>query len=274
MARVSRIISDLHYGDRASRVSSLALLQPLFEDVDRLILNGDSLDTRRSPSPARTAELAAEVRAFFPAHVPAVDFVTGNHDPDFSSVHALDLGDGAVFVTHGDILFDEIVPWGRDAKLARRLVAEQYAQLEAGERASIEERLVALRAAAAAIPQRHQSERRPVRYLQHLVRDTVWPPTRVLRLLRAWRQVPRRAEIMIRRHRPNTQCVVLGHTHRPGIWIRTNGVMILNTGTFCPPFGSWAVDLELDAIAWRRIERRRGEFHAGPVQQRFSLARH
>ncbi|QYM79951.1 metallophosphoesterase family protein [Horticoccus luteus] len=274
MAQVTRIISDLHYGDRASRVASLAMLRPLFEDVDRLVLNGDSLDTRASATPERTATLAAEIRAFFPAHVPAVDMVTGNHDPDFSTVHSVDLGDGAVFATHGDILWDEIVPWGRDAKLAARLLAEQYGKIEAGERASLEERLAALRVAAAAIPQRHQSERRSIRYFQHLVRDTAWPPTRVLRVLRAWQEVPRRAELFVRRYRPNTQCIVIGHTHRPGVWTRTNGVMIINTGSFCLGSRTWAVDLGTDEIAWRRIERRRGEFHVGPVQQRFSLARH
>lgn len=274
MAQVTRIISDLHYGDRASRITRLSLLRPLFAGVDRLVLNGDTLDTRPSPTPARTLELTAEVRAFFPAEVPRVDLLTGNHDPDITAQHHVDLDRGAVFATHGDVVFEDLVPWGLDAKVARMLVAEQLAALDRGAIATLEERLVAFRRAAAAIPQRHQSEPHGWRYLQHFLRDTVWPPTRSLRVLRAWRELPRRAESVVRRYRPNTQCIIVGHTHRPGYWTRENGLLIINTGSFCPPLGAWAVDLTESEIALRPIVRRGDEFHPGAVRRRFSLARH
>lgn len=275
MARVTRIISDLHYGDRASRVRSLHALRPLLAGVDHLVLNGDTLDTRPSASSARTDELTAEVRAFFPAEVPQVEFLTGNHDPTFSDRHHADLGGGAVFATHGDVVFEDIVPWGMDATVARALVARELGALSRGEISPLEERLAAYRRAAAAIPQRHQSERSGARYLRQFLQDTLWPPTRSLRVLRAWRELPRRAESLVRRYRPNTQCIVVGHTHRPGLWRRNNDLLVVNTGSFCPPLGAWAVDLEADeTISLRPVERRNGEFHPGPVRQRFSLARH
>src|SRR5882672_4216711 len=126
---VTRIFSDLHFGDRASRAVRLAQLRPLLAGVDRLVLNGDSLDTRPGPAPEFTAALRAEVAGFFTREVAAVSFVTGNHDADISALHSLDLADGRAFVVHGDILFEQIVPWGKDAPLIARLLAEERAKL-------------------------------------------------------------------------------------------------------------------------------------------------
>jgi hypothetical protein len=64
-AEVIRIFSDLHYGDRSSRITRLAALAPLAEGAAAVIVNGDSLDTRPGPHPAFTATCRAEVQAFF-----------------------------------------------------------------------------------------------------------------------------------------------------------------------------------------------------------------
>ena len=111
----TRIFSDLHYGDRASRVRSLGQIAPLLDGPARIVVNGDTLDTRPGKHPRRTAELLAEVRRFFADESPPADLLTGNHDNDISETHALELAGGRVFITHGDVLFEDIVPWGRDA---------------------------------------------------------------------------------------------------------------------------------------------------------------
>ena len=108
-----RILSDLHYGEHASRVRSLAQLRPLLDGATRLVVNGDTLDTRPGPDPDRTDRTKEEVRAFFDEVGAPVTFLTGNHDPDFSPNALADLAEGRVLVTHGDILFSDIVPWGR-----------------------------------------------------------------------------------------------------------------------------------------------------------------
>ena len=120
--RSIRIFSDVHFGDRASSVRSLGQLRPLGEGAGALILNGDTLDTRSGPDPERSSRLLSEVQSFFSAFGAPATLMTGNHDPVLSPHHACDLAGGQVFVTHGDILFDEIVPWGYDAKLIRRRI--------------------------------------------------------------------------------------------------------------------------------------------------------
>ncbi|MSU71295.1 MAG: hypothetical protein EXS43_02985 [Opitutus sp.] len=66
-SEITRILSDIHFGDRASRVHRLAQLRPLLHGVAQLVLNGDTLDTRPGPAPHRTVELQTEVLDFFRA---------------------------------------------------------------------------------------------------------------------------------------------------------------------------------------------------------------
>ena len=204
--------------------------------------------------------------------MPRPHFLTGNHDPDLTAHHSLELAGGEVFAIHGDILLDSIVPWGRDAALIRRLVAAELAALPAAARDCLEDRVAAWRRVAASVPQRHQSERHPLKYALRFLADTVWPPLRGLEILRVWRAEPARAAALVRRDRPRAKFILLGHTHRPAITRTPGGIVVINTGSFCPPFGGCAVDLTRQQLIVRRIETRGGEFRAGAVLAEFALA--
>jgi predicted phosphodiesterase len=268
---VTRIFSDVHFGDRLSQVRSFAQLRPLCAGAGALVLNGDTVDSRPGPDPAHTARCLAAAREFAAGTGVPVTFVTGNHDPDFSPVHSLDLAGGRIFVVHGDVLFSNIVPWGRDAVRIGRDLDAELAALPAEGRERLEDRLAAYRRVAAGIRQRHQSERRPVRYLLRLATDTLLPPGSAFGMLRAWGTLPRRAAELARRHRPGARFIVVGHTHRPGVWSDRSGVGVVNTGSFTRPFGAFAVDVEEARLTVRRIERRGGDFHPGRELARFSL---
>ncbi len=267
-----RIFSDLHFGDRASSLQRLEQLRPLFDGVGRLVLNGDTLDTRPGPEPAYTAAVRAEVVRFFAGSAPPTTFVTGNHDPEFAPDDFLTLAGDSVFVVHGDLLFDNIVPWSSDARRLAAMIAAEFAKLPAADHGRLEVRLGVLRRVAFALPQRHHSERRPLRYLIHYLRDTVWPPTRFLKVIDAWRTTPPRAEALVRQHRPGTRFIVTGHTHYPGVWRRPSGLVVVNTGSFCLPLGACCVDLTDAALTVRRIVRRRGAYHPGRTVAAFPLA--
>jgi predicted phosphodiesterase len=268
-----RIVSDLHFGDHASRVDRLTQLRPLLEGVSQFVLNGDTLDTRPGPLPAHTAECRAAVMAFFPREVAASTFLSGNHDADFTPIHHLDLAAGQVFVTHGDIFFDDIVPWSKDAAFIRRQIAAELRAMRPDLHHQLDSRLAVFRRVAAAIPQRHQSERNKLKFALHYFADTVWPPTRIFRVMLAWRNAPRRAVEVAQRHRPAAKFVICGHTHRPGIWSNGVAVTVINTGSFCPPLGGNAVDLVEGRLRVRQIDFRGGEFRPGEVRAEFALAR-
>ena len=269
---VTRIFSDVHYGDHSSRVRSLSQLLPLTEGASRLVVNGDMLDTRQGPNPAHTEACRADVRGFVERAGIPVTFLTGNHDPDFSNLHSLDLAGGKVFVIHGDILFDSIVPWGHDAEPIRRNVRSALDSLPPGAGQVLEERIRVFRGVASCVHQRHQAERSPIKYVWRFVTDTIWPPHSALTILRAWRDMPKLASALAQRHRPRAEFIVVGHTHRPGIWETANGVTVINTGSFTLPFGAYAVDLTDSLLKVRRIQLRGGDFHAGPTLAEFALA--
>ncbi len=271
-AALTRILSDIHFGDRASRVTRLSQLCPLLEGVSHLVLNGDTLDTRPGPRPAHTDSCRAEVLEFFPRQVPATTFLTGNHDADFSPYHSLDLADGELFVIHGDIFFDNIVPWSADVALIERMIAAELRAMPPDRQQDLEHRLAMFRRVAAAIPQRHQSEKHGLKYIVRYLADTIWPPTRAWRILRAWRLTPTHADALARRHRPRAKFVISGHTHRPGIWRMPSGIVIINTGSYCPPLGGTAVDLTAHAVIVRAIDLRGGEFRPGATLAEFPLA--
>jgi predicted phosphodiesterase len=268
---LTRVFSDLHFGDPASKVRRLAQLRPLLDGVDELILNGDTIDTRPSRRPQYTAECRAEVDAFAGSLLAAVTLLTGNHDPDLSTHHLLDFAQGQILITHGDILFANIVPWGNDAAMIARLLASELGDLAPAQRVDLATRYAIWRRVAGRILQRHQAEPRGLKYFAGFVADTVWPPWRVLRVLNAWRDEPALAANFARRYRPAAKFIILGHTHRPAIR-RAGDLTIINTGTFCPPFGAYAVDLTPGRLAVRRIIERAGEFHPGDTVAEFPLA--
>jgi predicted phosphodiesterase len=269
----TRIFSDLHYGDHASRIDRLAQLRPLLEGVTHLVLNGDTLDTRPGPHPAHTAECRAAVSEFFPREVANATFLTGNHDGDFSLLHHLDLAGGKVFVTHGDIFFADIVPWSHDAPLITHRIAEELRSLPSELHDHLDHRLALFRRVAISIPQRHQAERNKLKFALHYVSDLVWPPARIIRVIRAWRQAPQLAAELTRQHRPKADFVLCGHTHRPGIWQTPAGVTVINTGSFCPPLGGTLVDVTDHRLVVRAVVLRSGEFRVGDMIAEFPLAR-
>lgn len=271
-AAVTRILSDLHYGEHASRVPRLDRLRPLLTGADRLVFNGDTLDTRPSRNESHSAACRAEVESFVRDHAPATTFITGNHDADISACHHLELAHGAVFVTHGDILFDDIVPWSRDAAEAGRRIAAERAREPVATQGNLERWLEIHRRVARGIPQRHQSERNRLRFLTRYLADTLWPPHRAFLVLAAWRALPERAAALARRHRPAARFIVTGHTHRRGIWRRADGRIVINTGSFTMPLDPAAVDVSDSGVTVREIVLRSGEFRFGRTLGTFPLA--
>ena len=265
---VIRILSDLHYGDHTSRVRSLAALLPLFRGADRIVFNGDSLETRL---PSSSPRLRRDFLEFICQEVPRGVLLTGNHDADISEVHHLELLGGLVFVTHGEILFEDLVPWSRHLPEIRELYRQQLAALPAAERDRLEPRLDACKRACAQLRFVHDPQPRGPWRRTVQTAGNFWPPRRTLAMIRAWRELPDRVAAVVRRHRPRARFAIVGHTHLPGVWFRPD-VVVINTGSFCPPFGGYAVDVSPDEVVVRRVRQHGRQFRLGRVVASFALA--
>ncbi len=263
-----RILSDLHLFDARTQVRALAQLEPLLAGVRTLVLNGDTCEMRRGLTP----EQVAEMQAFFRARVPEVIFLTGNHDPEISDTHELLVADGRVWVTHGDVCLDGLTPWSRHADELRAQVA---ACLAADPTADYSQLAVRLRIArAVARGERHVADlvstgwRADMKWLWR----TFFPPTLILAMLRAWRDLPVNAAVLARRSHPGAQVVVTGHVHFPGVWHPPGGPVVINTGSFFRPLGGHLVDVGGDRVQVRRIVPAGGAFSAGSLVKEIALS--
>ena len=270
-ADVTRIFSDLHYGDPASRVRSLAALQPLFSGADRVVFNGDSVETRRSPVSHATNRIREEFLDFTSNTTPGCTVIAGNHDPDLSPIHKLELLGGLVFITHGEVLFDDLVPWSREQPQIKEFYRLALAALSAGAREIPDERLAAAKRACARLELLDDPHpRHPWGRFQRTL-GIFWPPHHIVAMARAWLQLPTRAEEFARRYHPGIRFILVGHTHLPGVWIRS-GLVVINTGSFCPPFSCYAVDVSIEQIVVRQVRHSGGCFALGRVVAAFALA--
>lgn len=268
---ITRIISDLHYGDPASRVRSLAGLQPLFAGADRVVFNGDSIETRERPASEEADNVRQEFTEFLRSSVPGGTAITGNHDPDISTIHHLELLGGVVLVTHGEVLFENLVPWSHELPEIREFYRQELAALPVAAREAPGDRLAACKRACARFElSENPNPRHPWGRLRRVFR-IFWPPRCTFAMMKAWRELPERAAAFALQFRPGTRFVVVGHTHWPGVWIRSNTV-IINTGSFRPPFGCYAVDASPEQIVVRRVRSSDGRFALGRVVAVFALA--
>ena len=258
-----RILSDLHFGHPASTLESAEQLAPLFEGVKTVVFNGDSVELRYLRGRRvgmRNARLLREACAV--AGVQPV-FINGNHDPILSHVSHLDLADGAVLVTHGDLLFHDISPWSSEAPIMGAAHTRELAGLEADALLDFESRLKASKRAALAIElHRPRLRRDRLSYLRTLAREC-WPPWRPFQVFHSWWVTPRMAEALARTFRPQASFILIGHTHFAGTW-RRGPRTIINTGSFLPMSGMKAIDLCGHELTVRKIILEKGLFKPGP----------
>ena len=264
------ILSDLHLGHRASRIKHPDQLAPLLHGPGTIIFNGDTSEMRNPEDRQVGRKLAADLARLCHQAGRKAFFVNGNHDPTVSTINHLDLADGAVLVTHGDILFLGVAPWSREAghylrkhrQLLNRLGPDGYADFEkrlrASKRTSIELQMLEPPLTRGRTPG-----------LQLFIHNC-WPPWRPLMIIKAWCEVPGRAAHLARVFRPQARFIIVGHTHCPGAWVVPPHV-IVNTGSFVPYFGACAATIESGQIEVRRIDFQKQQFVVGKLMRKFEV---
>lgn len=265
-----RILSDLHLGHTASLAREISQIEPLYDGAGTVIFNGDTVEMRSERSRRRADRLLRQVHAFCAGQPAATYFINGNHDPIISTTNHLELAGGSLLVTHGDVLFHEVAPRGLRARRAGRMHDRMLGELAAEERRSFEKILSTNKRVAQQIDlEAFDIPNGPWGQFTTFMRQT-WPPKRFVRMVSSWKDTHVHAVNLVRLYRPSARCVIVGHTHFPGIWQR-EGYCVINTGSYLPVFGRLAVDYERSAVIVRKVVLRRGRFHLGRTVARLRV---
>ena len=267
-----RILSDLHFGHPASIIEQPAQLAPLFGGAKTVIFNGDTVELRYLRGRRIGMRNATLIRQACEAAGARPVFINGNHDPMLSDLCHVDLADGAVLVTHGDMLFHDISPWSHEAEIIGEAHSRELAVLGEDAFLDFEKRLKASKRAALSIElHRPRLRRDSLSALRTILREC-WPPWRPFQVFHSWAVTPRRAEALARVFRPRARFILIGHTHFSGCWWR-GPRLIINTGSFLPLSGRMAVDLRGGSLEVRPILSDRGLFKAGAPMMQFATTR-
>jgi UDP-2,3-diacylglucosamine pyrophosphatase LpxH len=266
-----RILSDLHFGHPASVIERAEQLIPLFHDAKTVIFNGDTVELRYIRGRRIGMHNSLMMRETCQNAGARPIFINGNHDPMLSELCHVDLVNGAVLVTHGDLLFHDISPWSHEAEIIGEAHSRELAELKDDAFLDFEKRLKASKRAALSIQLHRTGMRRDSLAAIRTVLRECWPPWRPLQVFHSWAVTPARAEALARTFRPRASFVLIGHTHYSGCW-RRGPRTIINTGSFLPLSGRMAVDVEGNTLTVRPILSERGTFKAGEPLMKFTVS--
>jgi predicted phosphodiesterase len=266
------ILSDLHLGHRASLIRDPEQLAPVFREANTIILNGDTAELRHQIDRPLGRMLAATLARVCHSSGAKAIFINGNHDPVISHIDHLDLAEGQMLVTHGDMLFLGIAPWSRQAYAYRKIHLRALDQLGPDALLNFEKRLLATKRTSLKL----QLLEEPTTLGRFpgvgLIVRQFWPPFRPFMILHAWWETPKLGAKLLQAFRPETRYLLIGHTHFPGCW-NHGGRVVINTGSFVLNFGACAVLLKEKSFEIRKIKRYQKNFVLGKRLKEFGINR-
>lgn len=265
------VLSDLHIGHPSSNIQEPAQLLPIIREGESVVFNGDTVESLWQNHRRQAASNLSELSNLCSEENTNAVFITGNHDPRIPGCDHLELAGGKVLVTHGDVLFHDIAPWcPKDARIVGKVHRRILSKLKKTERFNLEKRLRTIKRAVKVL-ENHclPLNPGPLQRLS-LLYNVAWPPSNLWRILKTWRETPARAAALARYFRPAAKFVLIGHTHRAGVW-RVGRRVIVNTGSFLPFSKRYAVILEGSLMELRRIVRVGDRFELDRLVTKFSL---
>ncbi|MEE4213204.1 MAG: metallophosphoesterase family protein [Parvularcula sp.] len=273
MSSKIRIVSDLHVGHRASVIDHLDALKPLTEGVDWLILNGDTLELKYGDLDLKHYDAVVEKKRFedeISKWSCKVSVITGNHDPEISDLHSLSILGGKVFITHGDGLFPTVAPWSSNIGNLEKHAAVIDPEATGATEHDLHDYL-ALHKQVAIRAHKDDKKYNPTLWgKMKIFLHQTWPPIIPFRILKSWREVPARAVSLTERFGLSPQFIVVGHTHKPGVWKR-GGITVINLGSYFPWPGTRCIDIEGATLVVRKVHKRQNAIRIGRVVATFEL---
>ncbi|XAL98634.1 hypothetical protein OT109_13725 [Phycisphaeraceae bacterium D3-23] len=237
------ILSDTHLG-KGGAVTAQSLA-PLWRGFDRVVFNGDTAEVQMPRHREQAERELWHLRELADRDSVELVLICGNHDAHVSELQSLALLNGRVRVTHGHALHPGIAPWTPAGAPMAKMSNEQLAALPSESAACLDSRLsVAQRVAAEGFALDPSTQRDGGLRL----RDLATHPWYAAKVVQYWLNAPRMASDFAERYCPEARVLIVGHSHRHGIW-RRKGRTIINTGCYGFPGRPRAVVVEGETLA-------------------------
>ena len=215
-----RIFSDLHLGHPASTIDRVGMLRPLFDGIDGIWFNGDTVETCSGLLATESLAALGELTRTLESLGIRWETLPGNHDPDRGGPALRELENGEVVVTHGDMCFRYGSPWSPWVPKIMHKLVEAEQELGGYEQADdLADRARLAQAYAYAFQPRPRKFTGALGKLE-TIKHAAWPPTTPLAILNVWINGPEMVAKWMEQFTPAAKVLVMGHTHRPGLWFR------------------------------------------------------
>lgn len=280
------VLSDLHLNWNDGWEGRLRAIRPLWQGARSVVFNGDTLAWYTAAKAACTHKVLATIHHLCWQDRVRPVFLGGNSDHDIPGARHLTLAGGRVLVMHGDAAFPSISPWRSCAKAMRHARRAALETMPAERAESLPGQLEASRQAMAHIrrtygPRAEQGDSghgpedgEGNGHGRGLPRERPWwrdNPAGLLAILRAWWVTPRMVARFAAEYAPAAEYVIIGHTHRPGIW-RRDGRTIVNTGSFTRRARAYRVRLARGVLSVCDTQMAHGVCALGRELGRFEIA--
>ena len=263
-----RILSDLHLGHRASRISDVESLRPLLEGMGTVVFNGDTWEELAEPWREKSSEMLASLKRIIAEEGCDAIFLRGNHDPGFEGPAWLTLAEGRIAITHGDGLLYDSSPWKREI-LAGADKIEKIWSRHPDAVEELESRLEVAREIATELPSLHHSDGRS---LLSRALDAALPPRRALAILSAWIQQGHLGASFCETYLPKAEFLIIGHFHCAGVR-EVRDKTIINTGSFVVPGPASWVSWDGEFLTKGTVIKSNGTFIPGKISKIWNLFR-
>jgi len=237
-----RVFSDLHLGHSGCLIEDVRQLRPLLEGAGTVVFNGDTSEERAENFRAKALVMMEGLRGLCEELGVRAVFLSGNHDPEATGIHYLDLCGGKVFVTHGDALFKLISPWSKKIKQSRAEIERISAEYSAEELEDLDKRLELTKRSCMVMTtfELEMGEGLVAKFI--MLGAELWPPRRPWAIVHSWMTAPSRAHHLLASYRPGADVMIFGHTHLPGVW-KKGGKKVINTGGFLAVLNARVVEI-------------------------------
>lgn len=252
MPHQTLIISDTHLGKPGG--TTAASLRPIWQGIDELVINGDAAEVQVPWLRGASIRELDHLQTLTRQDGVKLTLISGNHDAYLTDQRCVQLAEGRILVMHGDALHPAVAPWTRHAK---SLQEQTRREINKAPENNLATRLtIAQHIGHSEFLKEHVLSSLGEHTLQRLLARPIEVP---LVLWYWWREATLGTRFLDQ-YAPQAKVLIVGHSHRRGIWHR-NGRTIINTGAYTFPGRPQCVIHQGDTLRVHRIVKRSGVYH-------------